>query len=53
MRCFVLSASIICAFWDQNADEFAIYREELGSSAIYAGDKGLSAGLTAPALLKK
>lgn len=29
-------------------------REELqGSGATYAGDKGLSAGLTAPALIKK
>jgi enolase len=28
-------------------------REELGSSASYAGDKGLSAGTTPPALLKK
>lgn len=28
-------------------------REELGSSAIFAGDKGLSAGTKAPALHKK
>lgn len=31
-----------------------IYREELeGTGATFAGDKGLSAGLTPPALLKK
>lgn len=28
------------------------FREELGDKAIFAGDKGLSAGLTPPALLK-
>jgi enolase len=31
-----------------------IYREELeGSGATYAGERGLSAGLTPPELLKK
>jgi enolase len=30
-----------------------LFREELGSNAIYAGEKGFSAGLTPPALHKK
>jgi len=31
-----------------------LYREELaGTGATYAGERGLSAGLTPPALLKK
>lgn len=34
-------------------NELLRIEEELGSTAVFAGDKGLAAGLTAPALHKK